>query len=118
MPHALPRPFRDLESLTDEWLMKSESERMNKRFSSSFDELRAFYDRLAPRLEEILKYLHQRELVSLNEEDRNLLDLTLSLADVSIAVDKVGAVRNPDTYDPYRFEFLHEDELNHMRPTA
>ena len=108
MSISLPDGFTSLQDLVDEWVLPTERARMEKRFGSSMDELKAFYDRMVPQLPGILSHLSKIKPNEMSPNDKLLLDLTLSLADVSIAVEKVKAPRSPSTYEGERLEFLHE----------
>jgi hypothetical protein len=52
----LPEQFRELELFLD-WSLATERERTAKRQSSNMSQIRAFYDAMVPRLEEILNLL-------------------------------------------------------------
>ena len=108
MSNALPPAFEALEDLVDEWILPTEKARMRKRFGSNFDELKAYYDRLVPVLPDILAYLASVKPKEMSQADRSLLGLTLSLAEVSIAVEKVHATRNPAAYEAERLELVQE----------
>lgn len=106
---TLPAQFAEFEDLLDTWRTSSQRERVEKRITSSPQELRAFYERLTPRLDEILSYLKDKKLAALSDQDKALLELTLSLSEVSIAVENYGA--NPtvtDGFDVRRLEIVRE----------
>ncbi len=50
----------------------------------------AFYERVSPRLEEVIEYLNTKPLEGLDGADQNLLYLLLAMAEVSFAVEKFG----------------------------
>ena len=52
----LPEGFEDLAPYAD-WALEPERARTAKKVESSMEELRAFYDAMMPRLEEIIAYL-------------------------------------------------------------
>lgn len=108
MSDSLPSPFISLEDLVGEWALPTERARMEKRFGTSFEDLKTFYDRIAVRLPAILEYLSKLDPKGMSPEDRRLLDLTLSLADVSVAVERVKAPRSPAVYEAERLELVHE----------
>jgi hypothetical protein len=87
----LPETFRDLADLVDEWALPTTLDRFRKRSASTQEELRRFYDRVFPRFDAILDAIGDRPLEELNGEDRTLLLLALSLAEVSLAVERYGA---------------------------
>ena len=103
----LPEPFRDLERFL-EWALPTESERTARRHASSMQEIRAFYDAMIARLEEILQHLSGFSLESVPDDANTLLLLTMSLAEVAPAVENFG---QPDVVDGYhwsRFVPIHE----------
>jgi hypothetical protein len=108
MSQVLPPAFMMLADLVPDWAIDSESGRMRRRFETPFPVLNEFYARMMPQIEPALSYLATKPMIGLSDADRNLLLLTLSLAEVSIAVEKVKSTRNADTYDVARLEFVHE----------
>ena len=52
----LPEAFADLDPHLD-WALEPERARTAKKAASSMEEIRAFYDAMMPRLEEIMAYL-------------------------------------------------------------
>lgn len=99
----LPDRFRDLELLAHTWVLPTEAERHARRLASSITELRALYDALMPRIDEMLAYLSEFQLENLTPEGRNLLHLACSLAEIGPAVELYGQPEVPDGYDSRRF---------------
>ncbi len=102
MPY-LPEKYADLEQFCAEWALETSQERHLKRASSSMSELQAFYDAITPRAAEILTYLDTFPLDALPAAERRLLNLCLSLADVSLSVEKYRVPLLPDA--PYSTKF-------------
>lgn len=102
-PVMLPDRFRDLEPLASRWALPTEAERHALRLTSTIAELRALYDALMPRIDDILAYLSEFQLESLSAEARNLLHLSFSLAEIGPAVELYGQPEVPDGYDSRRF---------------
>jgi hypothetical protein len=103
----LPKPFHGLEMYL-EWALPTEQARTAKRHASSMQEIRAFYDAMVQRLEEILQHLSGFTLENVPDDTNTLLLLTLSLAEVAPAVENFG---QPDVVDGYqwsRFVPMHE----------
>lgn len=98
----LPKDFRDLELWID-WSLATERERSAKRQSSKMEDLRAFYDTMLTRMEEILAYLEQFPLDKVPPAAERLFYLTLSLAEVAPAVELFGQPSVVDGYDISRF---------------
>ena len=99
----LPDQFRDLEPLAAAWAFATEAERHAKRLNSSFAELRSFYDALFPRIENMLGYLSEFEVVALTPEGQHLLHLAFMLAEIAPAIELYGVNEVPDGYDSRRF---------------
>jgi len=54
---SLPAQFQDLEQFVETWALATQKERVRKRAGSSMEELRAFYDVISPRMEEVMEFL-------------------------------------------------------------
>lgn len=102
MNTLLPICFSDLEQFA-QWALPTSTERNRKRLGSSMDEINALYNALLPRLEEILAYLDQFSLEEMPQDARRLLFLSLSLAEVSIAVELFHEPKVTGGCDPARF---------------
>ena len=65
---------------------------------------RTFYDRMTERIGDILGYLNELDLHTLPADARNLLNMTLSLAEVGLAVEiyKQPAVTDGFPADRFR----------------
>jgi hypothetical protein len=87
----LPEAFSGLEDFAAAgWCLETERERYAKRLASAMPELLELYDAAFPRLREIVEHLDQFPLDDLPEQERNLLQLSYSLIQVSLAVDMWG----------------------------
>jgi len=107
MNTQLPQGFSDLEQFV-EWALPSSTERNRKRRASSMDEINPFYDAMLPRLEQILAYLDQFSLREMPQDARRLLYLSLSLAEVTIAVELFHEPKVTGGCDPERFVVARE----------
>ena len=96
----LPAEFADLEPAV-EWALPTEAERYQKRIDSDMDELRAFYDLVAPRAEAARDYLDQFDLAAMPLDAQRLMWILFSLICVSFAVDVFNQPRVPDTDGVY-----------------
>ena len=85
--HSLPEGFSDLAPFIG-WALKRERHRTEKREASTMDEVRAFYDAVFPRMEEIVAHLDAFVLDALSEKEERLFLLTLSLVEVSNLVER------------------------------
>jgi hypothetical protein len=98
----LPAEFQDLAPFVD-WALGTETERMTKRMASSMKEIRAFYDAMLARMDAIVNYLKQFPADDLPPEARTLFHLSLSLIEVSNAVELYKQPKLPFGFDPARF---------------
>lgn len=86
MQDSLPQGFSDLECWLD-WARPTELGRNHKRWASSLEESKAFYDAMHKKGADALSYLNQFELGQLDEAQRTLLNMCLALAEVSATVE-------------------------------
>src|SRR5258708_2872737 len=103
----LPHGFSDLEIFA-ELALPTSTERNRKRRGSSMDEINAFYSAMLPKLEEILAYLDQFSLQEMPQDARRLLYLSLSLAEVTIAVELFHEPKVTGGCDTERFVVVRE----------
>ena len=83
----LPEEFADLEKYAGTWSLGSQAERHAGRVSSPMLELEAFYQTMLPRMDAIAEYLNRFPLDELDTPAQNLLNLSLSFIEVSLAVE-------------------------------
>src|SRR6266481_3476299 len=107
MNTQLPSGFSDLERFAD-WMLPTSVERNRKRLASSMDEINALYNAMLPRLEEVLAYLDQFSLQEMPQDAQRLLHLSLSLAEISIAVELFHEPKVTGGCDPERFIVVRE----------
>ncbi|HKT16269.1 MAG TPA: hypothetical protein VJR87_12790 [Allosphingosinicella sp.] len=88
--NQLPAQFAELEPFVAFWAAETTSARHERRTSSSGAERQAFYDAVAPRLDEIVIYLNKQPLADIAGADLVLLRLALAAVQVSLAVDVIG----------------------------
>lgn len=111
---SLPDQFKYLEWLvTGGWALVTERERNAKRLSSSMAEIQALYAAVLPKMDDIMSYLNQFDLASMPDDARLLFNLTLSLAEVSPAVEFYGQPGVVDGFPPERFLPV---DVPHMTP--
>jgi hypothetical protein len=79
--------FDDLKDIINIWGLETPHQRLQKRSSSSLPELRAFYDRIVPRLEDILNFLNQFPLHGIPEEYKKLGYTALATLEVDDAIN-------------------------------
>ena len=97
----LPDGFADLAPWAD-WALEPERARTAKKAASSMEEIRAFYDAMMPRLEEIMAYL---DGVPAGEERpaHRLHLLSLSLVEVANLVEIYKRREIIEACDPLDF---------------
>ncbi len=85
---ALPEGFENLAPFAAVWgKMESQEERYLQRQHSSMKELKAFYDAVAPRLEEIFSQLDKFPMDKLPEPEALLYRTTLGLTEAAMAIE-------------------------------
>lgn len=94
----LPARFGDLEKWMA-WSLATTQERSQKRQASSMADLKAFYDAMLARMDEVLPYLEQFPLDALPADATRLFYLTLSLAEVAPAIEQFGQPNVVDGFD-------------------
>lgn len=84
----LPDAFKDLEYLVGEWAIEDGHERYLKRVNSTMDEMKVFYNAMAPRGKDAIDYLDQYDYQqALPDDAENLRNLLFTLITVSLAVE-------------------------------
>lgn len=109
---SFPEPFRGLQAFAG-WALPTETARNRKRLASTMDEMGALRDALLPQFDAVMDYLNRFPLDAMPEESRNLLYLTLSLAEVAPAIELYKQPTVIDGFDSRRF--IAEEEFR-MRP--
>ena len=111
-PAKFPSEFEDLLVFAD-WALAREVERSEKRLSSNMAEMQRFYDAVLVRMDEILIHLNKFALDAMSEAEKNLLNLTYSLAEVSFAIEVYGQPKVAYSLQEYggaeRFVTVHGD---------
>ncbi len=98
----LPSAFAELEPFAD-WSLDRETERLEKRLTSPMEEIQAFYSAMLGRTEEALDHLNGFPLDQLPEAEQRLLNMTLSLAEIWVAVELYKQPDHPFGLDMRRF---------------
>ena len=83
----LPEGFAALEPLVDDWAIATSAARAARRDDSSAKEQEVFYRAAREFLDPALALLDAKPLAKLDAKERRLLDLMMTLAHVSIAVE-------------------------------
>lgn len=98
----LPQGFEALEPFVTEWSLARESARMRKRWSSTIEEIDAFYGVMIAHAERALAYLDSVGPDSYSPADERLLNLTLSLVEVGHAAEVYRQPSVPHGLPPER----------------
>lgn len=104
----LPAGFEDLDEFVDNWALPTERDRNHARLESTMEEIRYFYDKMAPRMDAAVDYLNGFEVDKMPEDARRLFQLALSFMEVSHAVEVWGTPDIDDAFPADRLEFLLE----------
>jgi len=99
MSPLLPAEFAELEPFAATWCLATETERFERRLTSSMDDIMPFYDAFFPRLEEAIEYCDGYPLDELPEDVEHLVQLIHSLIMVSMAVEIFGQPKTVDAAD-------------------
>lgn len=103
---ALPEAFEDLVPWLD-WALDSERARTAKKMAASMEELRALYDAMMPRMEEIIAYLDGVPSADRPPPAHRLYLLTLSLVEVANLVEIYKRREVIEACDPLHFNPQH-----------
>jgi hypothetical protein len=95
----LPSAFAELEQFAPVWCLATETERWDRRVTSSMAEMEQFYNAFFPRLEEAIEYCDKFSLDELPQDATNLLYLIYSLIMVAMAVEIMHQPRPVDACD-------------------
>ena len=107
---TLPSAFAALEPFVDDWALPTEDARSVRRWASSPDDFRAFYDAMQPRMEEVLAHLDQYPIDAMPDEARPLFRLGLAFAEMAAHVELYKCANKvPNSFDQSRFIAAHGD---------
>ena len=99
----LPDTFAGLEPLLDAWSLATENERREKRATSTFGELRAYYELVGPRVRDIAAHLDAHPMGTLPAPQQALLQLALMFMEVALAVEFYGQPEVRDGFPRQRW---------------
>lgn len=94
----LPSDFQDLERFSS-WILETETKRHAKRYASSMEEIRHFYDTMRPKLSAVCDYLNRFSLDEMPKDAHNLFLICMSLMEVTPAVEWFGRTRSVEGFD-------------------
>jgi hypothetical protein len=84
---TLPAGFSALEPLVAEWALANERDRYLKLHSVKLEQLKAFYDAMLPRMDEIMEYLKAQPLTGMAPEAETLYRLAMTFAETAHPLD-------------------------------
>ncbi len=87
---ALPAGFEALQPFVAKWAVEGTAARAALRGDSTAEERQAFYDAASPLLAPALDHLDATPLAEHDDAQKSLMNLTLSLAHVALAVEVQG----------------------------
>ena len=96
---TLPDGFESLLPYVASWSGLDEMGRVNKRLTSTIEELKAFYDATAPEFPKIMAYLQKRPIGSLTPSEDALFKLALGLVEISFTFEVFHGSVPLDLYD-------------------
>lgn len=99
--NTLPEGFAELAPFVDQWAAPTTSERAALRDTSSPEAKQAFFDTIGPRVDEALAMLDTKPVDQLDKAEQNLMNMLLSFAHISLAVEIHGA-RSEGRHVQYR----------------
>ncbi len=103
---TLPAGFEALEPHVEMWAVDGAHNRLQRRLDSSEAQRRGFFEAAQPLADTAMALLDSKPLTELDAPERRLLDLMLSLAHVSLAVE----LQRDE-------EAIHADAARHLRIT-
>jgi len=107
MSDLLPEQFAELESFSD-WILASANERSRKRVTSTMPELKAFYQAMMKHIDAIIEYFKQFSIDEMPQDTRRLLLMSLSLVEISHAVELYGQPTVIGGLESSRFKVVYE----------
>lgn len=102
----LPAGFEDLLPLVPKWLGETAQARWDIRSSQSMADIRAFYEILLARSEDILSHVEQFPIDALPAPTLRLFQLQLSLAQAAMAIELHGQPRAHNSPWPHQVRIL------------
>ncbi len=87
MSNSLPQQFADLAPFADKWAIDTEQARRVERMNTSQSDLMTFYQAMKPVLDSAVQYLNQFDLNQMAPPEKRLLQMSLSLVEISVAIE-------------------------------
>lgn len=87
---TLDERFSDLNPYIGRWSLETEAQRFANRVSGDFDETKAFYETMAPRMGEVIEHLNATPPADFSDGQKALYHLAQSFFEAAIAVENLG----------------------------
>jgi len=84
---VLPAGYEELEPFAENWAVAGAANRARLRHERNEAEREAFYKATMPRLADALAFLDKKPVSQLDEKEQRLMNMLLSLAHISLAVE-------------------------------
>jgi hypothetical protein len=102
---VLPKGFEALQPFTETWgKLFTQDERYLFRQQSSMEELKAYYDIAAPRLDAVFDHLEKFPMGGLPEPEALLYRTVLGLTEVAMAIEVFNQPRVPYAPFPHKID--------------
>ena len=101
MSTPLPKEFQELQPFVADWALATRAERFKRRHTGNMEEIRAYYDVIMPRVQDIVAHLNQFPLDAIPEDSKPLLHMSLSAVEIARCVEIWDAPDN-NAFDPNR----------------
>lgn len=110
MSGELPPALRELAPLLEHWALPTERQRIERRLSSSLEELTAFHETVLPHLRDIVETLNRYPLDAIPDELRPYGHLALMMAELDMAVSRFRSADVPGGFPLPRLRLVHEED--------
>jgi hypothetical protein len=97
----LPEGFAALQPFVAYWSVPTTQQRRDRREAATMDEIRAFYEPMLAHAPAAIAHLEPLPIADLPPASRELMQLLLALAHVSMATELHGQPRAPHTPYPH-----------------
>lgn len=104
--HLLPEGFAELEPFVPYWSVPTTQERRERREAASMDDIMAFYKPMLALAPAAIAHLEPLPIDDLPAKPKELMQLLLALAHVSMATELHGQPRAPFTPYPHDVRLL------------
>jgi hypothetical protein len=85
--NRLPDGFQELDVYVDEWALDNEKDRYLKLHKSTIEDIRALYDAVFVRIDDIIDRLNQTPLAAFSQQERTLMNLAMTFAETAHPID-------------------------------